>query len=195
MKTFFISVLIFMVGVLPSFSQNSTETTIDERLGIYIPIFLEPHCSKFLTDFGSPKNVVTSFARNIGIRYFSTASIPGMEDLKSELYIDPSDIVHNGKVITDHVIYGFLFTEEDQYIAFCANVKFKTEGLANSFFKTMVEKVGGTNKKKDFSGVVTCKMSGEKRSVVLKLDGSTITFVVIDYNMIINRAVKEKTGM
>lgn len=195
MKTFFISLLILMAGVFPSFSQNSTETTIDERLGIYIPIFLEPHCSKFLTDFGTSKQIVTSFAKNIGIQYFSTASIPGMEDLKSELYLDPSDIVHNGKLITDHVIYGFLFTEEDQYIAFSANVKFKTEGLANSFFKTMVEKVGGNGKKKDFSSIVTCKMSGEKRSIVLKLDGTSITFVVIDYDMIVDRAIKEKTGM
>jgi hypothetical protein len=194
MKTFFISILIFMSGVLPSFSQNSTETTIDERLGIYIPVFVEPHCSKFLTDFGSPKNVVTSFVKNIGIQYFSTASIPGIEGIYSELYLDPSNIIHNGKKITDHVIYGFLFTEEDQYIAFSANIKFKTEGIANLFFKTMVEKVGGNGKKKDFSTIVTCKMSGEKRSIILKLDGTAITFIVIDYNMIVNKSIKEKIG-
>lgn len=179
-----IAVIVFMTSMTSvSYSQIGRETTIDERLGLYIPIFTEPHCSKFLTDFGTNKSVVTSYAKNIGLTYFTTAPIPNLENVISEIYFDPSNIVHQGRVISEHVIYSFLFTDDGRYIAFSTNIKFKTEGLANSFFSSMLQKAGMKSKKKDQSGIVTCKLTGDQRSIVLKIDGSSITYVVLDYTM------------
>lgn len=183
MKTI-IALIVFMTSMVSvSYSQIERETTIDERLGIYIPIFTEPHCAKFLTDFGTGKSVVTSYAKNIGLTYFTTAPIPNLENVTSELYFDPSNIVHQGRVISEHVIYSFLFTDDGRYIAFSTNIKFKTEGLANAFFSSMLQKVGVKSKTKTHDGVVTCKLTGEQRSIVLKIDGSSITYVILDYNM------------
>lgn len=179
-----VALVVFMTSMISvSYAQVSRETTIDERLGIYIPIFTEPHCSKFLTDFGTNKSVVTSYAKNIGLTYFTSAPIPNLENVTSEIYFDPSNMVHQGRVISEHVIYSFLFTDDGRYIAFSTNIKFKTEGLANAFFSSMLQKVGVKSKTKAHDGLVTCKLTGDQRSIVLKLDGSSITYVVLDYNL------------
>lgn len=179
-----IAVIVFMSSMVSvSYSQIEHETTIDERLGIYIPIFTEPHCSKFLTDFGTNKSVVTSYAKNIGLTYFTTAPIPNLENVISDIYFDPSNIVHQGRVISEHVIYSFIFTDDGQYVSFSANIKFKTENLANSFFSSMLQKAGMKGKKKDHNGIVTCKLTGDQRSVILKIDGRSITYVVVDHRV------------
>ena len=179
-----VALVVLMTSMISvSYGQVGRETTIDERLGIYIPIFTEPHCSKFLTDFGTNKSVVTSYAKNIGLTYFTSAPIPNLENVTSEIYFDPSNMVHQGRVISEHVIYSFLFTDDGRYIAFSTNIKFKTEGLANAFFSSMLQKVGVKSKTKAHDGLVTCKLTGDQRSIVLKLDGSSITYVVLDYNL------------
>ena len=184
--------LLFMQA--SSFSQNQVQSDITERLSVYIPIFESPNCTTFLNNFGDKEKAVYKNAETIGLEHFSMGKPPDANGTYFHLFTDPENLTDkDGDEISDHVVYTFVFNEEKQYISFAATIVFKSPLIARVFHKSMLEKLGVFRFKNEFSDVIHCKENGKSsktRMVTLKLDGSNLTFVVIDYDAVLEMAKK-----
>lgn len=182
----FLSILFLTLTSFTMYGQYGKETNIQERISLYMPITRPPQCVRYLTEFGVSKDIVSGYAQTIGIKYFGTMEIPNLDGVYTTIFLDPENIVgSNGKTITEHVIYGFIFTPDHQYFSFSTNIKFKTPKLAKDFRKMLLKNIGvKTTKETDVTEVVLCGNTGKKRVAIVKLDGSSVTFVVIDFDIV-----------
>ena len=184
----FLTILIMTLMSTTLSAQRQESTDIQERISLYVPILQSPQCVRYLTEFGVSKNIVNAYAETVGMKYFGTMEIPNLDGIYSTVFIDPENITApNGKVTTEHVIYGFVFTPDDEYLSFSTNIKFKTPKLAKDFQKFLLNKIGvKSTKENDVTEIVVCGQTGKKRVVIVKLDGTGLTYVVMDFDMVVS---------
>lgn len=178
-------------------SQTQQSTDIMERISVYMPIFQEPDCSTFLNQFGDTEKSVYKNAETIGLTHFSTGKPPDAEGTYFHVFLDPENIINgDGIELTEHVVYTFVFNSNKKYFSFAATLAFKSPLIAREVHAAMLEKAGALKYKKEFSDVIQCRKNSENskdaksRMVTIKLDGNTITFVVIDYDSLLEMAKK-----
>lgn len=189
-KTFLTLILLTLTGLTLS-GQVQKETDIRERISLYVPILRPPECVQYLTEFGSTKNIVEAYAQTTGMKYFGTMEIPNLDGVYTSMFLDPDNLVGpNGKTTTEHVVYGFVFTPDGDYFSFSTNIKFKTPKLAKDFQKLLLKNIGVKDtKQKDITETVVCRHTGKQRVVIVKLDGSSITYVVMDFDIVANLSI------
>lgn len=189
-KTFFI-ILVMVVSSFISTAQPQESTNIQERISLYVPILQPPQCITYLTEFGVGKNIVDAYAKTIGMQYFGTMELPNLDGIYSSVYLDPENLVGvNGRQTTEHVVYGFVFTPDGEYFSFSTNIKFKTPKLAKEFQSKLLKNIGvKSNIGKDVTETVICGKTGEKRVIVVKLDGNSLTYVIMDLDTILRLSI------
>lgn len=194
-KIIFLSTMLFIGLSINLFAQAQKTTDISERLTTYMPIFQSPHCSTYLSQFGDSEKTVYKNAETIGLNFFSTGKPPGGEGTYFHIFADPQNLSNNDDIeISDYVIYTFIFTPDKKYLSFSATIVFKSPTIARAFQSSMLEKVGVFEFTNNFSNTIQCKRDPQKnRLVTLKLDGNTLTFVVIDYNLLLEMTKKNGT--
>lgn len=180
----------------PLLSQQQEEGTgIEERLSLYLPIFQSPHCSNYLTDFGDPEKQVSNYAKTIGLDDPSLLKPKDAAGTYFHMYQEPDPLVNNdGIAVTDQIIYTFVFTPDKKYLSFSFTADFKSSGLANSFQKSLLEKIGVFEFTREHSQMVECnrdKNKGNQRIVTLKVNGTTVTMVIVDYNTLQTMLIKQ----
>jgi hypothetical protein len=159
-----------------------------------MPIFESPNCTSFLNDFGDKEKTVYKNAETIGLTHFSTGTPPDAAGTYFHVFSDPDNLTdEDGDEISEYVVYTFVFNEQKQYISFATTIIFKSPLVARVIHKSMLEKLNVFKFKNEFSDIIHCKENGKStktRMVTLKLDGSNLTFVVIDYDAVVEMAKK-----
>lgn len=173
-------------------SKRSSTTSIDERLSKYLPVFDDPSCGTYLIEFGSNDKAVKLASKEIGIQFLSKAPIPQVEDGHLLIYADPENIrTESGKVVTNTVLYIFSFTPFGDYFSFSSNFTFKTPKLAKEAYTYLLNIAGGSESESEntYTTILTCDdrkspYRDKTRMLTLRRDGNSVTFVLIDYDLV-----------
>lgn len=192
----FAPLLMVVLFTTPILSQHREEGTgIEERLSLYLPIFQSPHCTNYLTDFGDPEKQVDNYAKTIGLEGPSLLQPKDAAGTYFHLYEEPEPLVNNdGIPVTDQIIYTFVFTPDKKYLSFSFTADFKSSSLANSFQKVLLEKIGVFEFTREHSQMIECnrdRNKGKQRIVTIKLNGTTVTVVIVDYNTLQTMLIKQ----
>lgn len=191
----FITLTLLTIFLLsPAHSQQSGDVGIDERMTLYFPIFDEPDCSTYLTEFGASNKVIRDYANSVGINFFANMPIPNMTGVTSLMYTDPEMMSNNkGELLTEHIFYSFIFNEDNEYFAFSTHIRFESEDLARKFQENVLEKMKVRRYTQSYTGLTECKESGKKKGtqkmIISKVQRNTVTFVVLDYKMTIDMSI------
>lgn len=184
-----LSLLLFVSLFIPTYSQEN-EVDLNERLTVYFPILQPPNCVKYLTDFGVTQKVATDYVQSVGVDFFATVSIPNLEGVTASIYSDPENIISpDGDQLTEHILYSLIFTEGGKYFAFSMNIEFTSQELADSFNRTLLTNLKVKKYSRNYSGIIKCKETGKQRMITSKVNGNTLTYVVMDYQTIIDMSV------
>lgn len=186
----FLSLFLITFLTIPTYSQEENEVGINERLTVYFPILEPPHCVNYLTEFGPSKKVVIDYVNSIGVNFFGMIALPQVEGVTASMYAEPENMVSpDGSVLTENILYSFIFDPNEKYFAFSLYIKFETQELADSFQKTLLENLKVKKYTRNYSGIITCKSSGKQRMVTSRVESKTLTYVVMDYQSIINMSL------
>ena len=189
---FTLCVTLFM-GTTDTVAQKNTKTTsIEERLSTHLPIFKEPNCVEYLIEFGSNDKAVKSAANSIDINYFSKLPIQQIDGAYMLMYADPENIrVKSGMEVTSSILYIFSFLPNGDYFSFSSNMTFKTTSQAKEAYEYLVKmiEVDDSDSENSVSNVVSCDdkkspFRGNNRMITVRRDGVSVTFIVMDYDMI-----------
>ena len=188
-KHFITSLLLTTCLLSPLYSQQPKEVGIDDRMTLYFPIFDEPDCAIYLTEFGASSKLVKDYANSVGINFFANMPIPNVENVTSIMYTDPEAMVNNnGETLSQYIFYSFIFNEDDEYFGFSTHIRFESEDLARRFQENLLQKVKARRYTKTYTGLVECKEKGKnkgtKKMIISKVEKNTATFVILDYTII-----------
>lgn len=172
--------------------KTKNEVTIEDRLSTHLPMFAEPNCVKYLIEFGSNDKAVKSAANSIDINYFSKLPIEQVEGAYMLLYADPDNITTKAGVqVTNTVLYIFSFMPDGQYFSFSSNMTFKTVKQAKEAYSYLTTLIGASEDETEqsVSNLVTCTdkkspLRGDNRMVTVRRDGLSVTFIVLDYDIL-----------
>lgn len=172
--------------------KTKNEVTIEDRLSTHLPMFVEPNCVKYLIEFGSNDKAVKSAANSIDINYFSKLPIEQVEGAYMLLYADPDNITTKaGMQVTNTVLYIFSFMPDGQYFSFSSNMTFKTVKQAKEAYSYLTTLIGVSEDETEqsVSNLVTCTdkkspLRGDNRMVTVRRDGLSVTFIVMDYDIL-----------
>lgn len=172
--------------------KTKNEVTIEDRLSTHLPMFAEPNCVKYLIEFGSNDKAVKSAANSIDINYFSKLPIEQVEGAYMLLYADPDNITTKaGMQVTNTVLYIFSFMPDGQYFSFSSNMTFKTVKQAKEAYSYLTTLIGVSEDETEqsVSNLVSCTdkkspLRGDNRMVTVRRDGLSVTFIVMDYDIL-----------
>jgi len=174
--------------------KDRDPVSIETRLSKNLPVFTPPNCAEYLIEFGSNDKAVKSAANSIDIDYFSKLPIQQIDGAYMLIYADPKNIRgKNGSEITNTIFYIFSFLPNGEYFSFSSNMVFETIIQAKEsydYFVKMIE-VDDTNSENSVSNIVSCDdkrspLRGDNRLITIRRDGLSVTFIVIDHDMIQN---------
>jgi hypothetical protein len=174
--------------------KDRDPVSIETRLSKNLPVFTPPNCAEYLIEFGSNDKAVKSAANSIDIDYFSKLPIQQIDGAYMLIYADPKNIRgKNGSEITNTIFYIFSFLPNGEYFSFSSNMVFETiiqAKEAYDYFVKMIE-VDDTNSENSVSNIVSCDdkrspLRGDNRLITIRRDGLSVTFIVIDHDMIQN---------
>lgn len=174
--------------------KDRDPVSIETRLSKNLPVFASPNCAEYLIEFGSNDKAVKSAANSIDINYFSKLPIQQIDGAYMLMYADPENIrVKNGSEVTNTILYIFSFLPNGEYFSFSSNMTFKTISQAKEAYDYLVKmiEVDDTNSENSVSNVVSCDdkkspLRGDNRLITIRRDGLSVTFIVMDYDMIQN---------
>lgn len=195
--SFILLVASFFLGTTNVLAQKKTEkdrasVSIETRLSKRLPIFAPPNCAEYLIQFGSNDKAVKSAANSIDINYFSKLPIQQIDGAYMLMYADPENIrVKSGMEVTSTILYIFSFLPNGDYFSFSSNMTFKTTSQAKEAYDYLTKMIGvdDTNSENSVSNVVSCDdrkspFRGNNRMITVRRDGLSVTFIVMDYDMI-----------
>jgi len=187
-----ISFMLFDSTPIIAQSKQTTKISIEERLSKYFPVFEDPSCLTYLIEFGSDDKAIKIASKDIGIQFLYKAPLPQLDDGYIFIYTDPQNIsTKNGKEVTHNVLYIFSFTPSGDYFSFGSNFTFKTSKLAKEAYDYLLSISGGSEYESGdmFTTVITCDdrnspHKDKSRLLRLKRDGNSVTFILIDYDLL-----------
>lgn len=203
MKTFFISILALLgvVTTTPTFAQGTNRITapqqgtqgIHTRLQYDMPIFSFTACSNFLSPFGSSEAAIGAAARKAGLRFVAKERIEIVPGAYALAFIDPDNVMTpQGELLTDLVVYLFVFHPKLKYFAFTARVQCSNPTYAKNVITSIqsnFERLGSDNVKQTGNCSLLCTEQstdahGRIRAFQIGLDESAVMFTVMDYTAI-----------
>lgn len=189
--------LSFLFSATNVFAQKKSQSdqspvSIETRLSKNLPIFNQPNCAEYLIEFGSNDKAVKSSANSIDINYFSKLPIEQIDGAYMLMYVDPENItVKSGVKVTSSVLYIFSFLPNGEYFSFSSNITFKTTSQSKEAYDYLLKVVGfqDSDSENSVSNIISCEdkkspLRGSKRMVTIRRDGLSVTFIVMDYDMI-----------
>ncbi len=172
--------------------KDQSPVSIETRLSKNLPVFAPANCAEYLIEFGSNDKAVKSAANSIDINYFSKLPIQQIDGAYMLMYADPENIrVKNGMEVTSTILYIFSFLPNGDYFSFSSNMTFKTTSQAKEAYEYLVKmiEVDDSDSENSVSNVVSCDdkkspFRGNNRMITVRRDGLSVTFIVMDYDMI-----------
>lgn len=172
--------------------KDQAPVSIETRLSKNLPVFTPPNCAEYLIEFGSNDKAVKSAANSIDINYFSKLPIQQIDGAYMLMYADPENIrVKSGMEVTSTILYIFSFLPNGDYFSFSSNMTFKTTSQSKEAYEYLVKmiEVDDTDSENSVSNVVSCDdkkspFRGNNRMITVRRDGLSVTFIVMDYDMI-----------
>ena len=172
--------------------KDQAPVSIETRLSKNLPVFTPPNCAEYLIEFGSNDKAVKSAANSIDINYFSKLPIQQIDGAYMLMYADPENIrVKSGMEVTSTILYIFSFLPNGDYFSFSSNMTFKTTSQAKEAYEYLVKmiEVDDSDSENSVSNVVSCDdkkspFRGNNRMITVRRDGLSVTFIVMDYDMI-----------
>lgn len=172
--------------------KDQAPVSIETRLSKNLPVFAPANCAEYLIEFGSNDKAVKSAANSIDINYFSKLPIQQIDGAYMLMYADPENIrVKSGMEVTSTILYIFSFLPNGDYFSFSSNMTFKTTSQAKEAYEYLVKmiEVDDSDSENSVSNVVSCDdkkspFRGNNRMITVRRDGLSVTFIVMDYDMI-----------
>lgn len=172
--------------------KDQAPVSIETRLSKNLPVFAPANCAEYLIEFGSNDKAVKSAANSIDINYFSKLPIQQIDGAYMLMYADPENIrVKSGMEVTSTILYIFSFLPNGDYFSFSSNMTFKTTSQAKEAYEYLVRmiEVDDSDSENSVSNVVSCDdkkspFRGNNRMITVRRDGLSVTFIVMDYDMI-----------
>ncbi len=172
--------------------KDQSPVSIETHLSKNLPVFAPANCAEYLIEFGSNDKAVKSAANSIDINYFSKLPIQQIDGAYMLMYADPENIrVKNGMEVTSTILYIFSFLPNGDYFSFSSNMTFKTTSQAKEAYEYLVKmiEVDDSDSENSVSNVVSCDdkkspFRGNNRMITVRRDGLSVTFIVMDYDMI-----------
>jgi len=208
LTSLFVVLMTTLVGQpTPIFSQDRMDDETLERLTFYIPVFTAPNCPEFLTNFGSSRKSVDHYAQTIGLEELTTLQIPkgqmaGLDDvdLYVVIYSEPGNIMaKDGTYVSENIYYNFVFTPDHKYIGIGCYFEFRSNSIAQSFQRSLLERMGMLRYQELASTLLECEAPGKEtiRIVSSQVSHNNVAYTVFDYNMVnglIEKSKKSKKG-
>lgn len=190
MKKNTIVFVLLSVFTVNTFSQ---EIGVKERLSNYIPIFSSPICANYMIPFGANQQKIDQTAERLGLEFVEGVEMPDLEGAYMLVYTDPDNILdRNGREVTENIFYIFTIDPNEIYFSFSVVLNFTSSVLATSVEEKMREYLDLDGDSEQETFITECnekksKARGSKRFITIKRNVNTLTFVIVDLDVVKSR--------